>query len=344
MLRVKYGFYFAGGGKLEYVASNLNFENPLPRVSNEKQFSTIVGKKSDHFKGLSMVLLGAVLWGVSGTAAQVLFQRYGFNPGWLVTVRMSIAGLLLLVGISFKSGPMHTLAVWKDKRDVVKLVFFGIIGLLGVQYSYFASIRYGNAATGTMLQYMGPIFITVYVALRRRRMPSISQFTAVFLALTGAFLLVTNGDYHSFSVAPLAVVWGLISAITLAFYSLYPHELLQKYGSATIVGWGMLIGGIGMSFIAPPWHFTGHNSLGTWWLISFVVLFGTLIAFYVYIASLKYISASEASLLSCGEPLSASIIAVAFLHVQMGLSAMLGGLCIIITVTILARKGSTESM
>ena len=329
---------------MEYIESNLHFENQLSRVPNEVQSSTFTGKKFDHFKGLSMVLLGAILWGVSGTAAQVLFQRYGFSTGWLVTVRMSIAGLLLLVGVSITSGrPMQTFSVWKDKRDAMKVVLFGILGLLGVQYSYFASIRYGNAATGTMLQYMGPIFITVFVALRQRRMPSISQFSAVFLALTGAFLLVTNGDFHSFSVAPLAVFWGLISAVTLAFYSLYPQKLLQKYGSATIVGWGMLIGGIAMSFISPPWHFTGHVSLGTWWLVSFVVLFGTLIAFYVYIASLKYISASEASLLACGEPLSASIIAVAFLHVQMGLAAILGGVFIVVTVTILASKGTRDN-
>jgi len=305
---------------LEYGELTVNFENQLPRnAPNEIQSTRVVGGKFDHFKGLSMVLLGAVLWGVSGTAAQVLFQRYGFNPGWLVTVRMSISGLLLLIGVSIGRGPIHTLAIWKHKKDAVRLVLLGIIGLLGVQYSYFASIRYGNAATATMLQYMSPIFITVYVALRRRSMPGTSQLTAVFLALTGAFLLVTNGDWHSFSVAPLAVVWGLISAITAAFYTLYPKGLLQKYGAATIAGWGMLLGGIGMG------------------------LFGTLIAFYVYIASLKYISASEASLLACGEPLSASIIAVAFLHVQMGLTAILGGLCIIVTVTILARNGPAES-
>ncbi|WP_274435955.1 EamA family transporter [Alicyclobacillus sp. ALC3] len=71
-------------------------------------------------------------------------------------------------------------------------------------------------------------------------------------------------------------------------------------------------------------------------------MFGTLIAFYVYIASLKYISASETSLLACGEPLSAATIAVAFLHVEMGLAAVLGGLCIIVTVAILARKGSNQ--
>lgn len=318
-----------------------HFEKQVPHHPSTASPSQIMtSKKFNHFKGLSMVLLGAVLWGVSGTAAQVLFQRDGLDPGWLVTTRMSVAGLLLLIGVSIKSGVVQTIAVWKDRKDALKLLIFGIVGLLGVQYSYFASIRYGNAATGTILQYMGPIFITVYVALRNRRVPGILQIISVFMALTGAFLLVTDGNLHTFSVAPLAVVWGLISAVTLAFYSLYPHQLLQKYGSAAVVGWGMFIGGIGMGILDPPWNFSGHSSMETWWLVSFVVLFGTLIAFYVYIASLKYISAPEASLLGCAEPLSAAVIAVLFLHVQMGISSMIGGVCIIVTVTLLAREGS----
>ena len=324
---------------MNYVGAN----SKLMEKSENKASASFTSKhKFNHFKGLSMVLIGAVLWGISGTAAQVLFQRFGISPEWLVTVRMSVAGLLMLMGITVTSGIKYTFSVWKDKKDALKLVLFGIIGLLGVQYSYFAAINYGNAATGTILQYMGPVFITIYVALRLRRMPQVSQVISVFLAIFGAFLLVTNGDFHRFSISPLAVFWGIISAITLAFYSLYPKGLLQKYGAALISGWGMLIGGIGMGFIHSPWNFSGQNSLPTWLLISFVVIFGTLIAFYVYIASLKYISAAEASVLSCGEPLSATIITVAFLHVHFGWAALLGGLSILVTVTIMARKGPSE--
>lgn len=325
---------------MNYIEANSTLEKQLQKKASASFTSS---QKFKHFKGLSMVLIGAVLWGISGTAAQVLFQHYGISPEWLVTVRMSVAGLLMLLGISVTSGLKYTFSVWKEKKDAFKLVFFGIIGLLGVQYSYFASINYGNAATGTMLQYMGPVFITIYVALSRRQVPQISQLISVFLAIFGAFLLVTNGDWHSFSISPLAVFWGIISAVTLAFYSLYPKGLLQKYGAATISGWGMLIGGIGMGLIHSPLNFSGQNSINTWLLVSFVVIFGTLIAFYVYIASLQYISATEASVLSCGEPLSATIITVAFLHVHFGWAALLGGLSILLTVTIMARNGSSEN-
>ncbi len=332
---------------MEHGEATALFDSQLPNESPGElaggiRQAVLAGGKFDRFKGLSMALLGAILWGVSGTAAQVLFQRYHVDPAWLVSVRMSIAGVLLLIGAWVTQGPGRTLAIWKSKRDAAGLVLLGVVGLLGVQYSYFAAIGYGNAATATILQYMSPVFITAYVALRQRSIPRAVQLTAVLLSLTGAYLLVTNGDWRSFSIAPAAVVWGLISAVTAAFYTLYPRELLRRHDAAAIAGWGMLLGGSVMSFIAPPWRFSGQSSWDTWWLVGFVVLFGTLVAFYVYIASLKYISSAEASVLASGEPLSAAMIAVAFLHVQMGLTSLVGGLCIVVTVTILARSGSAE--
>jgi drug/metabolite transporter (DMT)-like permease len=326
---------------LEYVESKLNFESGIQhKTASEIQSTIITGKKFNHFKGLSMVLLGAVLWGVSGTAAQVLFQRDGFDPGWLVSTRMSASGILLLLAVAIRSGYKPVFSVWGNTKDSRRLILFGILGLLGVQYSYFASIQYGNAATATLLQYLGPVFITVYLAFRRRSMPNRWESIAVVLALIGTFFLVTNGKWHGLSVSTPAVVWGLISALTLSFYTLYPKGLLQSYGSATTLGWAMVIGGLVMAFKNPPWHFVGYSSFGAWWLVGFVVLFGTLIPFYLYISSLNYISASEASLLACGEPLSAAIVAMAFLHVNMGAFAVFGGLCILATVVILARKSS----
>jgi drug/metabolite transporter (DMT)-like permease len=335
--------YSLGGGSLEYIEPNLYFQYELQHNEPGSGIrpALITKKRFDHFKGLSMVLLGAILWGVSGTAAQVLFQRDGFDPGWLVSTRMSASGLLLLLAVAIRSGLKPVFLVWRNTKDSLRLVLFGILGLLGVQYSYFASIQYGNAATATLLQYLGPVFITVYLAFRRRSLPNQWESIAVALALIGTFFLVTNGKWHGLSISTLAVVWGIISALTLSFYTLYPKGLLQTYGSATIVGWAMVIGGIGMAFKSPPWRFTGHSSLGAWWLVGFVVLFGTLVAFYLYISSLKYISASEASLLACGEPLSAAIVAMVFLHVKMGGFALFGGLCILVTVVILARKSST---
>ncbi|MDR4204785.1 EamA family transporter, partial [Bacillus subtilis subsp. spizizenii ATCC 6633 = JCM 2499] len=76
---------------------------------------------------------------------------------------------------------------------------------------------------------------------------------AIVLALGGTCLLLTNGSINNLTVSPVSVIWGLLSAAALAFYTLSSSPLLRRWGSALVIGWGMLIGGIGMGFIPPPW-------------------------------------------------------------------------------------------
>jgi drug/metabolite transporter (DMT)-like permease len=287
-------------------------------------------------KGIVLVITGATLWGVSGTVAQYLFQQKGFSPEWLVDIRLLLSGIILLAA-ALLQGKQNIWGIWKEAHDRRSLLLFGLIGMLGVQYTYFAAIEAGNAATATLLQYLGPVLITCYMALRAKRLPSLHEIIAVILALTGTFFLVTNGSIHSLSISKWALFWGISSAFALAFYTLQPHRLLIKWGSSFVVGWGMLIGGIGFSFIHPPWHVEGGWSFNSVTAILFVVLFGTLIAFYCYLESLKYIQASETSLLACAEPLSAALLSVVWLHVPFGGFEWVGTVCIISTIVLLSR-------
>lgn len=286
-------------------------------------------------KGMVLVITGAALWGISGTVAQYLFQRQGFSPEWLVVVRLLISGILLLWFASLKE-KQKVWGIWKNKQDVVNLLLFSILGLLAVQYTYFAAIESSNAATATILQYLAPVMISCYLAISSKRLPTSKEIIAVVLALLGTFLLVTKGNIQSLSISGWALFWGLSSAVALAFYTLHPKKLLAKWGSTIVIGWGMLIGGISFSFIHPPWVFEGTWSLHSYFAVAFIVLFGTLIAFYCYLESLKYISASEASILASIEPLSAALLSVLWLHVMFGVEEWLGSFSIISTIIILA--------
>ncbi|VBB05125.1 Hypothetical protein LUCI_0332 [Lucifera butyrica] len=292
-----------------------------------------------RYKGYIMVLIGATLWGLSGTVAQALFQYEGFHPQWLVVVRMVLSGLLLLLIASIKQNKCQVWAIWKNENDRFRLIIFSFIGMLGVQYTYFEAIQTGNAATATLLQYLGPAFIVLFLAVRFRRFPNFRELVAVSLALFGTFLLVTDGSVQKLTISTVAVAWGLGSAVSLAFYTLYPAGLLERWGSVVVVGWSMVVGGVGLSVINPLWQFQGqHWSLLSVLFVSFVVLFGTLIAFYLYIDSLRFITPTEASLLASAEPLSAALASVFWLHVSFGIFQVMGGLCIIGTVVILSLR------
>ena len=284
-----------------------------------------------------MVCLGASMWGGSGVAGQYLLQDCGFSTAWLVVSRMLLAGCLFLL-IDYSCYRQNILSLWKDKQDRRDVLLFAIFGMLAVQYTYFACIQQGNAAAATILQYLMPVIIIGYTALSTRKIPPRREFLCVAMAVGGTFLLVTHGRLDTLSIPLAALLWGLGSAFAAAFYTTQPKRLIRKWRATLITGWGMLLGGLALMPLCPPWQFSGTwNSLAAI-IYAYIILFGTIIAFGCYLGSIKYISPTETSLLGSIEPLSAIILSMVFLNASFAPLDYLGTALILGTVFVLAKK------
>lgn len=293
--------------------------------------------KAAERKGLFLVTTGAIFWGISGTVSKKLFQQTAIDVNWLVATRLLIAGILLLTVHFLVKERSQIVGVWKNRGSAIQLIVFGLVGMLSVQYTYMASIQHGNAAVATLLQYLAPVIIIIYLILRRQMTFTLKDLSTVLLALVGCFFLLTNGSFSHISVPPVAIVWGVLSAIALAFYTLYAVPLLKQYDSLVIVGWAMIIGGLGLSLIHPPWQMDFRSlSIDSYSYLIFVILFGTMIAFWFYIESLQSLSPKETSLLSSLEPLAAVLTTVFWLKEPFGLFQWLGTACIVGLILVLA--------
>lgn len=311
----------------------LILKEETPVIANQLNESP---RMSKQMKGFVLAIIGATLWGISGTFGQFLFQQRGVNVEWLITVRMLISGSMLLL-FSFSRDRQRTLSILKNKKDFLQLIIFGITGMVTVQYTYFAAVKHSNAATATILQFAGPVLIAIYLALKNRRWPHKLELLAIGLAVLGTFLLVTHGDVGTLSISKTAFAMGIASAVALAIYTLQPISLLKKYDSGTVVGWGMLIGGIAFSLIRAPWQVAGTWDSYSFIAAAFIIIFGTLIAFYTYLTAVKLIGGQKTSLLASAEPLSAALLSVLWLKVPFHAVDWIGGICIISTVFILSR-------
>ncbi|ULT54915.1 EamA family transporter [Neobacillus drentensis] len=288
-------------------------------------------------KGIALVITGAVFWGIGGTVAKKLFQQYQIDVDWLVTTRLLLAGFLLLTVQFFRKDRSQILGVWKTRKTAIPLLIFGLIGMLAVQYTYMASIQHGNAAVATLLQYLAPVIIIVYLIIRKQTIVTRNDLLTVSLALVGCFFLLTNGSISQLSVPTPAIVWGVLSGFALAFYTLYAIPLLKQYDSLVIVGWAMMIGGLALSFIHPPWQLdTRGLTLEAYLYLFFVIIFGTMIAFWFYIESLQSLAPKESSLLGSIEPLAAVLTTVFWLKESFGIFQWIGTACIIGMIVLLA--------
>lgn len=292
-------------------------------------------QSNSRAKGILLVAIGTALWGISGTVAQFLFEQKDFNAEWLVVVRLLSSGILLLLFGLLKEDT-SVIGIWKLKTDRLKLLSFGVLGMLGVQYTYFSTIAHSNAATATILQYLSPVVITCYLALQSKKLPSRKELIGILLAMLGTFLIITSGNVHSLAISKAALFWGITSAFASALYTLQPISLLKKFTSIAVIGWGMLIGGILFCLVHAPWDFIGIFDFKALLGTLFVILFGTIAAFCCYIESLNYLVPTEASILGCIEPLSAAFLSVFWLHVHFSIFEFIGTACIIATVTLLA--------
>jgi len=292
--------------------------------------------KDSFFKGAFMATSGGVCWALSATFGQYLFQVGGFDAIWLTTVRLLSAGIIML-GISLAKNGKSTFDIWKDKRDIFEIMIYGFLGMAGVQLTYFGCIQLSNAATGTILQYTGSVFIILYLAVRTLKWPSRFEILAVLLAIGGLFILSTHGNIHALVFSKGALIIGLVSAVLWAFYSLEPRRMLNKFDTLRVNGWGMFLGGILMLFIRQPWDL-GAGVLDWKCVLATagVVLLGTIMSFFCYLEGVRIIGSDLAALYAAVEPLATAVIGIVWFHISFGFIDWIGAAMIVSTVFIIS--------
>ena len=291
-------------------------------------------KKNDN-TGMLSTFVGGTLWGINGVMGNYLFLNKNVITPWLIPYRLILAGFLLLGYLYYKKGS-KIFDILKNPKDLVQIVLFGFIGMLGTQYTYFSAIQFSNAAIATVLTYFGPTLVLIYMCLREKRKPLKYEIVSICLSSFGVFLLATHGDITSLQISFKALVWGILSALSVVFYTVQPESLLKKYGASIVVAWGMMIGGIFITFVTKPWNISVTFDFVTFLVLMLIIVFGTIIAFILYLTGVNIIGPTKASIIACIEPVAATICAILFLGVTFDFLDVIGFICIISTIFIVA--------
>ena len=289
--------------------------------------------------GTLIIIVCSVLWAISGICGQLLFSRTSLSTPFLTMVRLAVSGLILS-GMAFFSNPQKFLLLFKNKKDMLNAFIFSVFGCMAVQYSYFAAIEASNAATGTILQYMSPIFVVVTMSALHKKLPTIAEGLCCILAVAGVFLVSTGGNIKSLSISPEALFWGIFSAGCLAYYNIAPVNLVKKYGAMEIVGLGMLLGSVMLGVLVRPF---GVPMEGVDIVAVIIIIFGTIIPFAAYPKGVAIIGSTKSSIIATSEPMSAFLISLFILGEKYPPLSIVGFFFIVLAVIFITLSGKKEN-
>ena len=257
---------------------------------------------------LFLCMAAGICWAGSGVAAQHFFQHSSLSPMDLTVFRMlCTCAIMAAVTVCKRRWRQNWQAMKSHPSLWGQFIFYGIVALMAMHYSYFESIRLGNAAVATVIQYTCPAIVICWLALSQRKWPEPGAAVAVALAVAGTFLLVTGGRLDALSVSGSCLAWAIFSAFTYAVASVFPKHLVGAIDNSFLLAWGMFFGAISSWVFVPDLNFMDFFHMELLVDLFCIVILGTAVAFICYNAGLSYLSADQASITTTVEPVASVV-------------------------------------
>lgn len=288
-------------------------------------------------RGVLYTVIGGICWGFSGTCGQYLLTNCNVDATWLTSVRMLAAGIVLTIYCLLRNR-IQVIGLIRDKASLSRLILFAVAGLTVCQFTYLSAIKHTNAGTATVLQYLGPILILIYICIRSLRWPRLTETLAIILALSGTFLIATGGNIHTMIITKEGLFWGLMSAVGVFLYTLLPGTIIAKWGSTVVTGLGMLVGGVLLYVASRAYTIPVTVTKPMLLALVAIVLLGTVLAFTLYLKGVAMLGAVKASMIASVEPVSATCFSALLLGTRFQPTDLLGFVFVLTTVFLLAKR------
>ncbi len=282
-------------------------------------------------RGTALIVLSACCFGTSGPLAKAALNA-GLTAEQVTTARICLGAVILFVGTAL----LRPRALRIRRRELPALIAYGLVGVAAVQLLSFISVARLPIGIALLLEYLSPVLVTLWVRFVRGTPLHRAVWLGVGLAVTGLALVAQLWD--GLSLDTVGLVAGLATAGCSAVYFLLGEHSVAASDPVGITAWGLVIGAVAMSVLAPPWSLTGlvgtRAAFGPWhpplWqLLLAIAIVSTVVAYVAGMASLRHLPSSVVSVLSLIEPVVATALAWALLGQSLSAIQVAGGVVLL---------------
>lgn len=286
-------------------------------------------------KSYLMVITAMLIWGSSG-----VFRRYIPVPSdFLAFLRGVLGSLFMLCLILYYK---------KTGMNRIPAKTVGMLLLAGAMYGFnwiffFEAINYTTVPIATLCYYMQPALVILLSPLFLQEKLTRGKIMVLCLTTTGMVLVSGITETESVDVNQLkGVIFGLSAGLLYALNAIINKRISQinTYHKTFIQLTGAVITLIPYLFIVDGWRPIPTDGLT---IISVLILgiVHTGIAFALYFASMKTLSAPSVALCGYIDPISALFLSALVLDETLTVTGVLGAVLIIGTAVVSEIKAST---
>lgn len=287
-----------------------------------------------YWFGISLAVVTALVWGGTSVFAKLVCAA-GVSQVTAMSYR-AVAISLLAGGWLYAR---HGSAPFRQPRELA--VSYFLMGLFTVAMnstSFTLSCNYLSVAQVLILHYTFPLLVMAGSVWVTREPPAAAQVAAAVLILVGLYVGFMLGRGGFAGVSWRGVCWGLLSVAGVTAQTLLSRRLFnqgRRTDPLTQLFYAHFWGGviiITVNSLFGSWSDVPHITLRGFLLMQYPMLGSGLVGVGLYFASLKYISAAAASLLTALEIVFAQLLAVLLLHQAPSLYEMAGSAIILAAV------------
>jgi len=232
-------------------------------------------------------------------------------------------------------------------RDLAQCLVLGVLGVAVSNYFYYVAIQKTNVATAIILQYTAPVWLLLYVVVRRRQKLSLQKVAAVGLAVTGIALvigIVGHNANNFLRLNPAGLLAALLASFSFAFYNIVGHGVLTRYDRWRVLLWTLTSASAFWLFVNPPWRIVAVHYAGVQWAFLFVFsMISVLGAFSLYFLGLQHLEPTRAIIASCLEPVFSILLAAALLGEMMHAAQTLGIVLVLAAIVIVQLPSRADA-
>lgn len=296
-----------------------------------------IHKKGTKAKALFALALVCILWGTTWIASK---EGVKHMPALqLAGIRQLIAGSLYVGFFLYKKVPLPKGKEW---IPVLILSFLNFIMSNGLSTW---GVKYISAGLGSIMGAIFPLWLVVIgLFMSKEKLPQ-KAIIGLLLGFIGVCVIFYD-HLQDFGVADFrfGIILSLIATWTWAIGTLFTKKQAAHFNPYFSLGLQMLISGIVLTIFTKA---TGNAISITdipeksWIAITYLIIFGSLIAFICYLYALQNLPTEQASIYAYINPMVAVLCGWLFFNEKITIYITVGGLVTLLGVYLVNKAFKT---